>query len=99
MSDHDVWSGVGRARELGPGDEMSPAELEQLDEWSLGDLSVGDLGELIRTRYTERGYTVVVAATKAGWLASAVGPGGDVVHARIGVTLEHALEELIGGGE
>lgn len=99
MSDREMWSGVGRARELGPGDEMSPAELEQLDEWSLGEMSVGDLGEMIRTRYTERGYTVVVAATRAGWLASACGIGGEVVCARVGVTLEHALEELLGGKE
>lgn len=95
MSDHDVWSGVGRVRDLGPGDEMSPAELE-CDESTVGDMTVGDLGGLIHTRYTERGYTVCVAATRAGWLAAACGVGGEVVHARVGETLEHALEALLG---
>lgn len=97
MSDHDVWSGVGRVRDLGPGDEMSPAELEPCDEPTIGEMTVGDLGELIRTRYTERGYTVVISATGAGWLAAACGVGGEVAHARVGETLEHALEALLGG--
>ena len=102
MSDYDVWRGVGRARDLGPGDEMSPAELEPCDEPTIGEMTVGDLGELIRTRYTERGYTVCVTATRAGWLADAIywdAAGGEVVHARVGATLESVLEALLGGDE
>jgi hypothetical protein len=75
---------------------MSPAELE-CDEVPVGDMTIAEIGELIRTRYTERGYTVCVAATSAGFLAYACGVGGEVVHARVGATLEHALEALLGG--
>lgn len=97
MSDHDMWR-VGRVRDFGPGDELSPAELE-CDERTIGEMTVGELADLIRERFTASGYTVVISATGAGWLAAACGVGGEVVHARVGATLEHALEALLGGDE
>lgn len=99
MSDHDMWRGVGRVRDLGPGDEMSPAELELYDEPTVGDMTVGDLGELIRTRYTELGYRVRIDMTRAGWHACAIGVDGEILHAHSGSTLGHALEALLGGDE
>ena len=99
MSDYDMWRGVGRARDLGPGDEMSPAELEPCDESTVGDMTVGDLGELIRTRYAELGYRVRIDMTRVGWHACAIGVDGEILHAHSGATLESVLEALLGGDE
>lgn len=98
MSDHDMWRGVGRVRDLGPGDEMSPAELESYDEVT-GDMTIAEIGELIRTRYTDLGYRVRIDVTRVGWHACAIGVDGEILHAHSGATLEHALEALLGGDE
>lgn len=99
MSDHDMWRGVGRVRDLGPGDISSPAELESYDEVTVGDMTIAEIGELIRTRYTDLGYRIKIDASHIGWHACAIGVDGEILHARSGATLEHALEALLGGDE
>lgn len=81
----------------GPGDETATAEREALDEWTIGDMSVSDLDELlIRREYRSRGYEVHVSSLgTSGWRVELRGVGGEV-DAYAGVTLAHALEQLLG---